>query len=113
MSQKIKDDKNRWRSKSVGFRVSPEEWDVVNDKVRLCGYQKKQDYIMECITNHKITAKGNPLMLTQFRADLKKMLAELERIHNKEELDEAIENELFASIKTMLQILEAFRENSK
>lgn len=84
MSQKIKDDKNRWRSKSVGFRVSPEEWDVVNDKVRLCGYQKKQDYIMECITNHKITAKGNPLMLTQFRADLKKILAELERIHNKE-----------------------------
>ncbi|MFV0538031.1 MAG: plasmid mobilization protein [Dysgonomonas sp.] len=113
MSQKIKDDKNRWRSKSVGFRVSPEEWDVVNDKVRLCGYQKKQDYIMECITNHKITAKGNPLMLTQFRADLKKMLAELERIHNKEELDEAIESELFASIKTMLQILEAFKENSK
>lgn len=113
MSQKIKDDKNRWRSKSVGFRVSPEEWDVVNDKVRLCGYQKKQDYIMECITNHKITAKGNPLMLTQFRADLKKMLAELERIHNKEELYEAIENELFASITTMLQILEAFKENSK
>ena len=43
MSEKIKDDKNRWRNKSVGFRVSPEEWDVINDKVRLCGYGKKQD----------------------------------------------------------------------
>lgn len=113
MSQKIKDDKKRWRSKSVGFRVSPEEWDVVSDKVRLCGYQKKQDFIMECITNHKITAKGNPLMLTQFRTDLKKMLAELERISNKEELDEAIKNEVFSPITTMLQILEAFKENSK
>ena len=113
MSQKIKDDKNRWRNKSVGFRVSPEEWDIVNDKVRLCGYQKKQDYIMDCITKHSVTAKGNPLMLTQFRTDLKKMLAELERINSKEELDEVIEKELFESIKTMLQILEAFRENSK
>ena len=35
MSEKIKDDKNRWRKKSVGFRVSPEEWDVINDKVML------------------------------------------------------------------------------
>ena len=113
MSQKIKDDKNRWRNKSVGFRVSPEEWDVFNDKVRLCGYGKKQDYIMECLTNHQITAKGNPLMLTQFRADLKRMLSELERIDGKTELDEAIEKELFAPITTMLQILEAFKENSK
>lgn len=113
MSAKLKDDKNRWRNKSVGFRVSPEEWDVINDKVRLCGYGKKQDYIMECLTNHKITAKGNPLMLTQFRADLRKMLAELERIDGIERLDEAIEKELFAPIVTMLQILEAFKENSK
>ena len=97
----------------MGFRVSPEEWDIVNDKVRLCGYQKKQDYIMECIANHSVTAKGNPLMLTQFRADLKKMLAELERINSKEELDEAIEMELFESVKAMLQILEAFRDSSK
>lgn len=113
MSQKIKDDKNRWRNKSVGFRVSSEEWDVINDKVRLCGYGKKQDYIMECLTNHKITAKGNPLMLTQFRADLKRMLAELERIDGKTELDEAMKKELFAPITTMLQILDAFKENSK
>jgi carbonic anhydrase len=113
MSAKLKDDKNRWRNKSVGFRVSPEEWDVINDKVRLCGYGKKQDYIMECLTNHKITAKGNPLMLTQFRADLRKMLAELERIDSIEPLDEAIEKELFVPIVTMLQILEAFKENSK
>ena len=113
MSAKLKDDKNRWRNKSVGFRVSPEEWDVINDKVRLCGYGKKQDYIMECLANHKITAKGNPLMLTQFRADLRKMLAELERIDSIEQLDEAIEKELFVPIVTMIQILEAFKENSR
>ena len=113
MSEKIKDDKNRWRKKSVGFRVSPEEWDVINDKVRLCGYGKKQDYIMQCLSNHQIVAQGNPMMLTQFRADLKRMLAELERISNQEELEKAIEKELFAPITTMVQILEAFKKNSK
>mgnify|MGYP003448703631 FL=1 len=113
MSHKLKDDKNRWRNKSVGFRVSPEEWDVINDKVRLCGYGKKQDYIMQCLSNHQIVAQGNPMMLTQFRADLKRMLAELERISNQEELEEAIEKELFVPITTMVQILEAFKKNSK
>lgn len=107
MSQKIKDEKNRWRNKSVGFRVSQEEWDLINDKVRLCGYSKKQDYIMECLANHQITAKGNPLMLTQFRADLRKILAELERINSMEQVDD----EFFIPIKTMLEILEAFKAN--
>ena len=109
MSKTIKDEKNRWRNKSVGFRVSQEEWDLISDKVRLCGYSKKQDYIMDCLANHQITAKGNPLMLTQFRADLKKILAELERINSLEEVDE----EFFVPIKTMLEILEAFKVNEQ
>ena len=109
MSQKIKDDKNRWRSKTVGFRVSPEEWDAFADKVRLCGYAKKQDYIMDCLMNHKVIAKGNPLMLTQFRADLKKILVELQRIDNQEDMNE----EIFTPLTSMLEILEAFKENEK
>lgn len=112
MSEKIKDEKNRWRNRTVGFRVSPEEWDVFTDKVKMCGYSKKQEYIMECLMHHTITAKGNPLMLIQFRKDLKKMLTELQRIESKEGLNEAIEQEVFTPIATMLQILESFQENS-
>lgn len=62
--------------------------------------------------HHTITAKGNPLMLIQFRKDLKKMLTELQRIESKEGLNEAIEQEVFTPIATMLQILESFQENS-
>lgn len=112
MSERIKDEKNRWRNRTVGFRVSPEEWDIFTDKVRLCGYSKKQDYIMECLMHHKITVKGNPLMLTQFRKDLKKILVEMERIKTNNELEKALENEMFAPITTMLEILEAFQEDS-
>lgn len=107
MSQKIKDEKNRWRNKTVGFRVSPEEWEEFSQKVRLCGYSKKQDYIMDCLMHHKIIAKGNPLMLTQFRSELKKILNKLQQIHNPQEMDE----KLLVSITTMLEILEGFKEN--
>lgn len=36
MSEKKKDDKNRWRNKSVGFRCSPEEGIEIDKRWRLC-----------------------------------------------------------------------------
>lgn len=44
MSLKNMDNKNRWRSKTVGFRVSPEEDAQIETAVRLSGLTK-QDYI--------------------------------------------------------------------
>ena len=44
MSAKNKDNKNRWRNITVGFRVSPEESEQINKAVRLSGLSK-QDYI--------------------------------------------------------------------
>ena len=78
MSQKVYDNKNRWRSKVVAFRVSPEEWDELEDKIKLCGYGTKQDYILDCLYNSEIKAMGNPMMLTQFRKDFRRMREELE-----------------------------------
>ena len=37
MSQKKKDDKNRWRNLTVAFRVSPEENEELNMRVKLSG----------------------------------------------------------------------------
>lgn len=45
MSAKNLDNKKRWRSLSVGFRVSPEEWEQINKYVALCGLQK-QEYLI-------------------------------------------------------------------
>ena len=44
MSQKNRDNKNRWRNKTVAFRVSPEEDEQIETAVRLSGLTK-QDYI--------------------------------------------------------------------
>lgn len=41
MSQKNKDDHNRLRSRTIAFRMSPEEEAELNDRVKLLGYRTK------------------------------------------------------------------------
>lgn len=43
MSLKNRDEHNRWRNKTVAFRVSPEEWEQIERYVQLSGlYQAAQ-----------------------------------------------------------------------
>lgn len=107
MSAKKKDEKNRWRNKTIGFRGSPEEAEELDKRWRLCGYPTKQDYIIDAVIHQRIVAKGNPQMLFQFRSELRGILTELERIQDASEMDE----ELLTPIRTMLEIMEAFKEN--
>ena len=103
MSQKVKDDKNRWRNKVVAFRVSPEEGEELDKRWRLLGYRTKQDYLIESVLKNKVTAVGNMQMIYQFRQRLKEILTELKRIEKAGDMDE----ELMTPVRTMLEIMEA------
>lgn len=70
MTQKNRDDKNRWRSVTIAFRMSPEESEELNNRVKLCGFRTKQDYLIQSVLHQKVEVKGNPLMLIQFRRNL-------------------------------------------
>lgn len=109
MSEKVFDKKNRWRNKVVAFRVSPGEWDEIEDRVKLSGCKSKQDYIISCLLNHKIEAVGNPLMLLQFKKDLNQIKTKLEDIDDVNQLSSGIVD----SIKTMEEILKAFADKEK
>ena len=39
MSEKNRDNKNRWRNVTIAFRMSPEENAELDLRVKLCGYQ--------------------------------------------------------------------------
>ena len=106
MSEKNRDNKNRWRNVTIAFRMSPEENEELDLRVKLCGYQTRQEYIIESVLYQKVTAVGNPLMLVQFRKQLKGIEEELKRLTTLEDADE----ELFTPIRTMLEILNAFAE---
>ena len=60
MSEKNMDKKNRWRNVTIAFRMSPEENEELDKRVKLCGFQTRQEYIIESVLYQKITAVGNP-----------------------------------------------------
>ena len=100
------DAKNRWRSRTIAFRMSPEEEAELNERVKLMGYRLKQDYLIEAVLHNEVRAIGNPLMLIQFRQSLKRIENELVRISVASE----ISDELFTPVRSMLEILVAFED---
>ena len=102
MSEKNRDDKNRWRNVTIAFRMSPEENEELNNRVKLSGFRTKQDYIIQSVLHQKVVATGNPLMLVQFRQNL-------ERIEKASDMD----GELLTPIRSMLEILEGFKEQPR
>ena len=106
MSEKNRDDKNRWRNVTIAFRMSPEENEELNNRVKRSGFRTKQDYIIQSVLHQKVVATGNPLMLVQFRKNLQQIERELERIEKASDMD----GELLTPIRSMLEILEGFKE---
>ena len=109
MSEKNRDDKNRWRNVTIAFRMSPEENEELNNRVKLSGFRTKQDYIIQSVLHQKVVAIGNPLMLVQFRQNLQRIERELERIEKASDMD----GELLTPIRSMLEILESFKEKPR
>ena len=85
MSAKNVDKHNRWRSRNISFRMSPEEAAQLDMNVKLSGLTK-QDYIMRKLTDREVVVMGNPRVFKALKKELEKVLAELERISNASEL---------------------------
>ena len=100
MSLKNKDEHNRWRSKTVAFRVSPEEWEQIERYVQLSGLTK-QDYITRRLTHREVIVQGNPRVFKALRNQLADVLSELQRI----EAGGEVNDELLDVIEMIADIL--------
>ena len=69
MSRPIVDYKGRRRSKTIAFRVSPEEDEVINALVAASG-MTKQDYIIARLLKFEITVQGNPRVYKAMKQEL-------------------------------------------
>ena len=87
MSQKILDKKNRWRSLNVGFRMSPEEDELLETAVRLSGLTK-QEYIIRRRQEKEVVVTGNPRVYKALKKELEKVLGELKRLKKGEDVPE-------------------------
>lgn len=105
MSVKNVDRKNRWRNKTVGFRVSPEEDAQLEIAVRLSGLTK-QDYITRRLLEKDVVVQGNPRVYKSLRNELAAVLNELQRIKAGSDVDD----ELLETIKLIAVILGGMKE---
>lgn len=79
MSAKNLDKHNRFRSRQVAFRLSPEEADLLDTYVKLSGLTK-QDYITSRLLSKDIVVQGNPRVYKALRIQLEDVLMQLQRI---------------------------------
>ena len=100
MSLKNRDEHNRWRNKTVAFRVSPEEDKQIETYVQLSGLTK-QDYIIRRLTHKDIVVQGNPRVFKALRNQLAEVLAEIQRI----EAGGEVNDELLDVIEMIAEIL--------
>ena len=108
MSLKNRDEHNRWRNKTVAFRVSPEEDKQIETYVQLSGLTK-QDYITRRLTHKDIVVQGNPRVYKALRNQLADVLAELQRIEARGEVND----ELLDVIEMIADILGGLKEESE
>ena len=106
MSLKNRDNKNRWRNKTVAFRVSPEEDAQIETAVRLSGLTK-QDYITRRLLCREVVVQGNPRVYKALRNELAAVLAELQRI----EAGPGVDKELMDNIELIAAIMDGMRED--
>lgn len=107
MSSKNMDNHNRWRSKTVSFRLSPEENNQLNTKVKLSGLTK-QDYIINCILNNHIIIFGNPKVYKALRDVMNDILIELKRI----EAEKNVDKDLLEIIATVSIIMDGMQKEN-
>jgi len=106
MSKKSKDDKNRWRNKTIGFRMSPEEAMLLDMMVNTSG-MSKQDYIIKRVLQQEITVLPNLRMQKYLKIHLEKVLYELSRLNNI-----SSSNEILDTICYLATIIDSMNEKS-
>ena len=106
MSAKNLDRHNRWRNKTVAFRVSPEEDREIETAVRLSGLTK-QDYITRRLLEKDVVVQGNPRVYKALRDQLAAVLDELRRI----EAGQGVNEELLDTIQMITTIMKGMQED--
>ena len=107
MSAKNRDEHNRWRNITVGFRVSPEENEQINIAVALSGLSK-QEYCYRRCMKRDIVVQGNPRVYKALRNELAAVLDELRRIKSGSD----VSDELLDNIRLIAVTLEGMKEGA-
>ena len=76
---KTLDNKGRWRNVIISFRMSPQERDDLNVRVKLSGLTK-QDYIIKRLSERDIVVQPNTRVYKALRNQMAEILEELKTV---------------------------------
>ena len=108
MSAKNRDNKNRWRSITIAFRVSPEENSLINEMVTLTGVTK-QEYITSNMLKHQFVVYPNPRVQKALREYFVAVCEEMKRLGSASDVND----EYLDVLRFALQIYDRMSEESK
>ena len=107
MTAKTMDNHNRWRSKTVAFRMSPEEADQLDAFVQMSGLPK-QDYLIQRALQREVVVVGNPRVYKGLRIQMEAVYAELQRV----EANRFIDDELLDRVEQITVIMQSMMERT-
>ena len=97
---KKKNEKNRKRSVIVNFRVTPEEKQLIDERIALSGLARAEFFINSCM-HQKIGTDGN----VRTFGEMKRKLAEIDRHLQQIEKSEELDIEVLESLRMILEML--------
>ena len=107
MTAKTMDNHNRWRSKTVAFRMSPKEADQLDAFVQMSGLPK-QDYLIQRALQREVVVIGNPRVYKGLRIQMEAIYNELQRIST----ERFIDDELLDRVEQITIIMKSMKEDA-
>lgn len=102
------DNKGRWRNVIISFRMSPQERDDLNVRVKLSGLTK-QDYIIKRLSERDVIVQPNTRVYKALRNQMAEILEELKRIDSVAGID----SDLLDIIQITVQTYNGLAEKEK
>ena len=96
---KTLDNKGRWRNVIISFRMSPQERDDLNVRVKLSGLSK-QDYIIKRLSERDVIVQPNTRVYKALRNQMADILTELRRIENGANIDSDLLDKIQITVQT-------------
>ena len=103
--EKRVDRKGGWRNVIVSFRVSPEENEALNRRVKLSGLTK-QDYIISRISECDVIVQGNTRVHKALRDRMDEIISELRSVGA-----ECVTDEFLEDVKLVAKIYGDMKED--
>lgn len=100
--KKKKQDNNRKRNRILNFRVSDEEYELINKKIELSQISK-QDYFIQLLTEHEISVRADYRVADAISKEIFQLARVIKKVGKLNEIED----------ETLLYILEIYEEIKK